>query len=139
MTMHPLTANDVAKARSEEKLARALEAYRFLDAHESRDWSPSAGLASAACSAAARPTVSPTRPRCETPPRRLRAPHRRPPRRWVRQLTAFRTSAAIFFSSAGVSSSRANDVGHIVPASIFAWSLKPNVAYLESNLAASWK
>lgn len=37
MTMHPLTANDVAKARSEEKLARALEAYRLLDAHEKRD------------------------------------------------------------------------------------------------------
>lgn len=37
MTMHPLTANDVAKARSEEKLARALEAYRFLDGHEKQD------------------------------------------------------------------------------------------------------
>ena len=53
--------------------------------------------------------------------------------------TAFFTSAAIFFSSAAVSSVRANDVGHMAPASIFAWSLKPNIAYLELNFAASWK
>jgi photosystem II stability/assembly factor-like uncharacterized protein len=57
----------------------------------------------------------------------------------VHQRTAFFTSVAIFFSSAAVSSVSANDVGHIAPASMFARSLKPKVAYLDLNFAASWK
>ena len=32
--MHPFTSNDVAKARSDEKLARGLAAYRALSAQE---------------------------------------------------------------------------------------------------------
>jgi hypothetical protein len=55
------------------------------------------------------------------------------------QLTAFFTRAAIFFSSAAVSFFSAKEVGHMAPSSSFAASLKPNVAYRESNLAASWK
>src|SRR5919204_2443918 len=55
------------------------------------------------------------------------------------QRTAFFTSAAIFLSSAGVNSLSAHEVGHIVPSSRFAESLKPNVAYLALNLAALWK
>ena len=46
------------------------------------------------------------------------------------QLTAFFTSATIRASSAGVNSFSANAVGHMAPSSRFAWSLKPNVAYL---------
>jgi hypothetical protein len=46
-------------------------------------------------------------------------------------LTAFLTSAAIFFSSAGVNSSSAKEVGHILPSSRFAASWKPNVEYLD--------
>jgi hypothetical protein len=38
------------------------------------------------------------------------------------QLTAFFTSAAIFFSSAGVNPSSAKEVGHILPSSRFAAS-----------------
>jgi hypothetical protein len=45
--------------------------------------------------------------------------------------TAFLTSAAIFFSSAGVNSSSAKEVGHILPSSRFAASWKPNVEYLD--------
>jgi hypothetical protein len=48
--------------------------------------------------------------------------------------TALFTSAAILFSSAAVSSISAKDVGHMPPSSRFAWSLKPNVAYLDLNL-----
>ena len=44
------------------------------------------------------------------------------------QLTAFFTSAAIRASSAAVNSFSAKEVGHIVPSSRFAASLKPNVA-----------
>jgi hypothetical protein len=55
------------------------------------------------------------------------------------QLTAFFTSAATFFSAAGVSSVRAKAVGHIVPSSRFAASSKPNVAYLELNFSALLK
>jgi hypothetical protein len=47
------------------------------------------------------------------------------------QRTAFLTSAAIFFSSAGVNSSSAKEVGHILPSSRFAASWKPNVEYLD--------
>jgi hypothetical protein len=38
------------------------------------------------------------------------------------QRTAFLTSSAIFFSSAGVNSSSAKEVGHILPSSRFAAS-----------------
>jgi hypothetical protein len=55
------------------------------------------------------------------------------------QLTAFFTSAAIFFSSAAVSSVSAKEVGHMVPSSRFASSLKPNVAYLDLNFDAAVK
>lgn len=55
------------------------------------------------------------------------------------QLAAFFTSAAIFASAAAVNSFRANDVGHIAPSSSLAWSLKPNVAYLDLNLSLLWK
>src|SRR4029453_788183 len=48
--------------------------------------------------------------------------------------TAFLTSAAIFFSSAGVNSSSAKEVGHILPWSRFAASWKPNVEYLDLYL-----
>ena len=44
------------------------------------------------------------------------------------QLTACLTRAASLATSASVSFFRANDVGHIVPSSSFAASLKPNVA-----------
>jgi hypothetical protein len=57
----------------------------------------------------------------------------------VPQLTAFFTSAAILFSSAGVSSLSAKKVGHMLPSSRFAESLKPNVAYLSVNLDAAVK
>ena len=55
------------------------------------------------------------------------------------QLTAFFTSAAIFFSSAAVSSFSAKEVGHMAPSSRFALSLKPSVAYLDLNFCALWK
>ncbi len=55
------------------------------------------------------------------------------------QRTAFFTSAAIVFSSAAVSSFKANAIGHIVPLSRFAESLKPSIAYRSLNLAASRK
>ncbi len=55
------------------------------------------------------------------------------------QRTAFFTSAAIFFSSAAVSSFSAKEVGHMAPSSRFASSLKPSVAYLALNLSALWK
>ena len=55
------------------------------------------------------------------------------------QRTAFLTSALIVFSSAAVSFVSAKEVGHMLPSSRFAVSLKPNVAYLASNLAAVWK
>ena len=44
------------------------------------------------------------------------------------QLTDFFTSSPIFFSSAAVSFVSAQDVGHMVPSSRLASSLKPNVA-----------
>src|SRR5438067_7559911 len=52
------------------------------------------------------------------------------------QLTAFFTSAPILASSAAVSSVSAKAVGHMAPSSRFAWSLKPNVAYLDLNFCA---
>jgi hypothetical protein len=55
------------------------------------------------------------------------------------QLTAFFTSAAIFASSAAVSSFSAKEVGHMLPSSRFAESLKPNVAYLSLNFDAGVK
>src|SRR5436190_8369918 len=55
------------------------------------------------------------------------------------QLTAFFTSAPIFFSSAAVNSFSAKEVGHMAPLSRFALSLKPNVAYLVLNFCALWK
>jgi hypothetical protein len=56
-----------------------------------------------------------------------------------RQEAALRTSSSIFFTSASARSVIANDVGHMVPSSRFAGSLKPSVAYRASNLAAAWK
>src|SRR5215207_9840984 len=55
------------------------------------------------------------------------------------QRTAFFTSAAIFFSSAAVSSFSAKEVGHMSPSSRLAESLKPNVAYLALNFDAGVK
>src|SRR5574341_374635 len=55
------------------------------------------------------------------------------------QLTAFFTSAAIFASSAAVNFFSAKEVGHMLPSSRFASSLKPNVAYLYLNLSAAVK
>jgi hypothetical protein len=55
------------------------------------------------------------------------------------QLTAFFTSAPILASSAAVNSVSAKEVGHMVPSSRFASSLKPNVAYLELNFDAAVK
>src|SRR5438093_5860487 len=55
------------------------------------------------------------------------------------QLTAFFTSAPIFFSSAAVNSLSAKEVGHMAPSSRFAASSKPNVAYLELNFSALLK
>src|SRR5678815_1700609 len=57
----------------------------------------------------------------------------------ARQRAAFFTSAAIFASSAAVNFVSAYEVGHMLPSSKLALSLKPNVAYLALNLAASWK
>jgi hypothetical protein len=55
------------------------------------------------------------------------------------QLTAFFTSAAMLFSSAAVSRLSANEVGHMLPWSRFADSLKPNDAYLSLNFDAGVK
>src|SRR4051794_12707881 len=55
------------------------------------------------------------------------------------QLTAFFTSAPIFFSSAALSPLSAKAVGHMAPSSRFALSLKPRVAYLDLNFCALWK
>ena len=55
------------------------------------------------------------------------------------QLTAFFTSAPIFASSAAVSFISAQEVGHMLPSSSFASSLKPKVAYRALNLSAGWK
>src|SRR5579875_2867091 len=55
------------------------------------------------------------------------------------QFTAFFTSAAIFASSAGVSSFTAKATGHMAPSSSFASCMKPNVAYRVLNLSALWK
>ncbi len=55
------------------------------------------------------------------------------------QLTACFTSAPILASSAAVNAVRAKEVGHMLPSSRFALSLKPNVAYLELNFCALWK
>jgi hypothetical protein len=41
--------------------------------------------------------------------------------------------------SAALSSVRAKETGHMAPLSRFAWSLKPNVAYLVLNFCALWK
>src|SRR5215204_5921123 len=48
-------------------------------------------------------------------------------------------SAAILFSSAGASFFSAKETGHMAPSSRFAASSKPNVAYLDLNLAAAVK
>src|SRR3990172_5645806 len=55
------------------------------------------------------------------------------------QLTAFFTSALILASSVAVNCFSAKATGHRAPSSRFAVSLKPNVAYLVSNLCALWK
>src|SRR5215470_14944788 len=56
------------------------------------------------------------------------------------QPTARLTSAPILASSAAVSSSvKAKAIGHMVPSSRFAASLKPNVEYLVLNFCAGWK
>lgn len=57
-------------------------------------------------------------------------------RKLAAQRTAFFTSAAICASSAGVSLVSAKLVGHMVPSSSLASSLKPNVAYRDLNLSA---
>ena len=49
------------------------------------------------------------------------------------------TSATIFFSTAGVHSVSAYDVGHIGPSSRFAASSNPSVAYRDLNFPASLK
>ena len=54
------------------------------------------------------------------------------------QLTALFTSEPILASSAAVNSVSAKAVGHMVPSSRFASSLKPNVAYLVLNFCALW-
>src|SRR3546814_9566538 len=66
---------------------------------------------------------------------------RRPPRS-TRTDTLFPYTTlfrSILASSAAVSSFSAKEVGHMVPSSRFAVSLKPNVAYLDLNLCALWK
>src|SRR5918912_164072 len=55
------------------------------------------------------------------------------------QLIALSTSARIFSSSAAVNSFSANSVGHMLPSSSLALSLKPRVAYLLLNLSAHLK
>ena len=55
------------------------------------------------------------------------------------QRTAFFTSAAIFASSAAVSSLSAKATGHRAPSSRCALSLKPSVAYRVLNFSAGWK
>ena len=55
------------------------------------------------------------------------------------QLTACFTSAAIFASSAAVSSFSAKVTGHRAPSSRRALSLKPSVAYRVLNFSAGWK
>jgi hypothetical protein len=55
------------------------------------------------------------------------------------QLTARFTSGPVLASLSAVSSVSAKEVGHMVPSSSFASSLKPNVAYRELNLEAAVK
>ena len=55
------------------------------------------------------------------------------------QPVAFFTSAAIFASSAAVSSLIAKATGHIEPSSSLAESLKPKVEYRALNFCAPWK
>src|SRR5438552_19005594 len=55
------------------------------------------------------------------------------------QLTAFFTSAPILASSAAVYSFSAKAVGHMAPSSMFALSLKPNVAHLVLDFCVLWK
>src|SRR5438552_10812114 len=55
------------------------------------------------------------------------------------QLTAFFTSALILASSAAVNSFSAKALGHMLPSSRFALSLKPKFAYLVLNFAPDWK
>src|ERR1051326_1170547 len=55
------------------------------------------------------------------------------------QLSALLSRAIILDSSVAVKSFSANAVGHMLPSSRFAVSLKPNVAYLALNFWASWK
>ena len=55
------------------------------------------------------------------------------------QLTAFFTSSPILALSSAVNVVSAKAVGHMVPSSRFASSLKPSVAYLELNFCAAWK
>src|SRR5438552_3967359 len=55
------------------------------------------------------------------------------------QLAAFFTSAPILASAVAVNSFSAKATGHTVPASRFALSLKPSIAYLALNLCALWK
>ncbi len=71
-------------------------------------------------------------------PRRSR-PGRGPGGELSPQFTAFFTSRAIFASAAAVNSFSAKEVGHMVPSSRFAASLKPNVPYRVLNFSALWK
>src|SRR3954471_2234868 len=57
----------------------------------------------------------------------------------ARQATAVFTRSAILVSTSAVNSLSANEVGHMAPASRFALSLKPSVAYLVLNFSALWK
>src|SRR6266508_2901337 len=80
------------------------------------------------------PRIAPGRPTLRPGPAPSRGSVKLSP-----QLTAFFTSAPIFFSSAAVSPFSAKEVGHMAPSSRFALSLKPNVAYLVLNFCALWK
>ncbi len=122
-----------------------------------RSWSPAGSATARSSSGAEQGQGGPPRSRPATQPPRAGGggqgvhQHRNPayPRRrgirggvqWLLspQLTAFFTSAPILASSAAVNSVSAKAVGHIVPSSRFALSLKPNVAYLSLNFCAAWK
>jgi hypothetical protein len=92
-------------------------------------------IAGMACGA----DVPPSATRGRLGPQRRLTGMSTPARRERGQLTACFTSAAILASSAAVSSVSAKAVGHIVPSSRVAPSLKPSVAYLVLNFAALWK
>src|SRR5690606_11001523 len=118
--------------------SRCLE--RPVDLQE-RSAPPSGWRTSAACTSRVHPPVE--RRRYGREPAPLQAPTERLPRslqiETCHARTARFTSSAILASSSGPNPFTAKAVGHMLPSSRCAESLKPNVAYRVPNLSAAWK